>query len=78
MSETLLERCMGKPMAQEAFANLDELPEEAMEIVLAALDSLMTECEENTNMMYKDEYVIEEIKNIDRSEGSFMNCELSD
>ena len=59
---TLLERCAGKPMAQEAFVNMDELPEQAMEIVLAALDSLMRECEENTNMEYKDEYVIEEIK----------------
>ena len=59
---TLLERCTGKPMAQEAFVNLDELPEQAMEIVLEALNSLMTECEENTNMRYKDEYVIEEIK----------------
>jgi hypothetical protein len=59
---TLLERCAGKPMAQEAFVNADELPEQAVEIVLAALDSLMRECEENTNMKYKDEYVIEEIK----------------
>ena len=59
---TLLERCAGKPMAQEAFANLDELTKRAVDIVLDALDSLMTECEENTNMRYKDEYVIEEIK----------------
>jgi hypothetical protein len=59
---TLLERCTGKPMAQEAFANLDELTKRAVDIVLDALDSLMTECEENTNMTYKDEYVIEEIK----------------
>ena len=59
---TLLERCTGKPMAQEAYANLDELSNRSIEVVLAALDSLMTECEENTNMRYKDEYVIEEVK----------------
>ena len=62
IEQTLLVRCMGKPMAQEAFANLDELSEEAMEIAVVALDSLMKECANDTGMKYRDEYVIEEIK----------------
>ena len=62
MTETLSVRCAGKPMAQEAYAKLDELSNRSIEVVLAALDSLMTECEENTNMKYRDEYVIEEVK----------------
>lgn len=57
-----MERCAGKPMAQEAYANLDELSNRSIEVVLEALDSLLKECEENTNMKYKDEYVIEEVK----------------
>ena len=61
-SETLMERCAGRPMAQEAYANLDELSNRSIEVVLEALDSLMRECDENTNMRYKDEYVIEEVK----------------
>ena len=62
IEQTLMVRCMGKPMAQEAFANLDELSEESMEIAIMALDSLMKELENDPDMNYKDEYVVEEIK----------------
>ena len=62
IEQTLMVRCMGKPMAQEAFANLDELSEESMKIAIMALDSLMKELANDPDMNYKDEYVVEEIK----------------
>ena len=62
IEQTLMFRCMGKPMAQEAFANLDELSDESMEIAVTALDSLMKELANDPDMKYKDEYVLEEIK----------------
>ena len=62
IEQTLMVRCMGKPMAQEAFANLDELSDKSMEIAVTALDSLMKELANDPDMKYKDEYVLEEIK----------------
>lgn len=76
IEQTLLVRCMGKPMAQQAFANLDELSEEAMEIAVVALDSLMKECANDTSMKYRDEYVIEEIKKKMASSGASSEIEL--
>ena len=75
IEQTLLVRCMGKPMAQEAFVNLDELSDEAMEIAVVALDNLMKELANDTSMKYKDEYVIEEIKKKMASSGASSELE---